>query len=314
MPRLQVQVRAVLVSLLPLPISTKNIEEDNGSICFNEREADEFSSSSVRVMSSTVTEVETCNRTHDAESSGKNVSERCLCPCCGEIKALSQTFGPKINAIAVAASRDFVQTFKRNGIFVGEGGIFFRVCNACRNLGAAALKVAIENHPQCQSFTTKKCPSRGSEKNQPKIKLCSGANTLVFLFASPIQINPLMCPTFSKVDILQGVANRTVRLDIANLQSPEKISSSFTVGNYVEVERRKQAGVNEEGGVAEIMEAYSRRGLSLYKVRYVIDNREESDVDDSILKPWVVPAGRPTRSTQSTQQGLVKEISFYFSR
>jgi len=62
------------------------------------------------------------------------------------------------------------------------------------------------------------------------------------------------------------------------------------------------------------MEAYSRRGLSLYKVRYVIDNREESDVDDSILKPWVVPAGRPTRSTQSTQQGLVKEISFYFSR
>ena len=121
---------------------------------------------------------------------------------------------------------------------------------------------------------------------------------------------------FQKVDILQGVANKTVSLDLAPLQvlqSPERTVSSFTVGSYVEVARRKQPGVNEEGGVAEIIEAYSRRGLFLFKVRYVIDNREESDVDDSILKAWVMPAGRPTRSTLSAQQGLVTHVSFNFT-
>ena len=79
--------------------------------------------------------------------------------------------------------------------------------------------------------------------------------------------------------------------------------SSFKVGNIVEVARRKQPGVNEEGGVAEIMEVNSRRGQVYYRVRYVLDKREENELDDSILKLWVSPAGRPTRSIQSSQQG-----------
>ena len=39
-----------------------------------------------------------------------------------------------------------------------------------------------------------------------------------------------------------------------------------------------------------------------YRVRYVLDMRKENESDDSILKLWVSPAGRPTRSTQSLQQ------------
>ena len=146
-------------------------EVENGAIGFNFRGVENVSSSSVRET----------NTNHDTELSGTKVPDKSLCPCCGEMRAQTQTFGPKINAIAVAAFRDFVQTFKRNGIIVGEGGNSFRVCNACRNLGAAALKVAIENHPECESFTTKKCSRRGSDNNQPKIMLCSGAKTLVFL-------------------------------------------------------------------------------------------------------------------------------------
>ena len=57
------------------------------------------------------------------------------------VSGLTQTFGPKINAIAVADVPDLVQTFKRNGIAIGEGGNSFQVCNACRIL-------AMENHAQ----------------------------------------------------------------------------------------------------------------------------------------------------------------------
>ena len=35
----------------------------------------------------------------------------------------------------------------------------------------------------------------------------------------------------------------------------------------------------------------------------MLDTREENELDDSILKLWVSPAGRPTRSTQYSQQG-----------
>ena len=93
------------------------------------------------------------------------------------------------------------------------------------------------------------------------------------------------------------MTNLSVHLEVSNLNlTPEPIVSSFKVGNNVEVARRKQPGVIEEGGVN------SRRGI-FYRVRYVLDNREENELDDSILKLWVSSAGRPTRSTQYSQQG-----------
>ena len=63
----------------------------------------------------------------------------------------------------------------------------------------------------------------------------------------------------------------------------------------------------------KIKEVYSRQGLFLYKVRYVIDNREESDIDDPNMKAWVAPAGRPTRPTHFAQEGLVTNLSFCFT-
>ena len=107
---------------------------------------------------------------------------RCICPCCGELKFLQHTFGPKITAVAIAACRDFAETFKHNSVNVGEGGNSFRVCAVCRTLAREALKVAVEKHPQCKSFTSIKraCPKRfGCDDNQPKIKLYSGSQSLV---------------------------------------------------------------------------------------------------------------------------------------
>jgi hypothetical protein len=107
------------------------------------------------------------------------------------------------------------------------------------------------------------------------------------------------------VGVLQGVKSNGLHLDISQLKNPSDVSSSFVIGNHVQVSRRKQPGVNEEGGVAEITEVYLRRGQVRYTVRYVLDNREENDLDDSIMQLWVPPAGRPTRSTQSAQQGFL---------
>jgi hypothetical protein len=90
-----------------------------------------------------ISELEICSRESDAASSSSSIlhtphegesknkihdTEKLICPCCGEMKALSHTFGPKITAIAIAACRDFVHTFKRHGIIMGEGGNSFRVC------------------------------------------------------------------------------------------------------------------------------------------------------------------------------------------
>ena len=44
------------------------------------------------------------------------LSEMRLCPSCGEMKLLQETFGPKITAIAISAWREFAQTFRHNGI------------------------------------------------------------------------------------------------------------------------------------------------------------------------------------------------------
>jgi hypothetical protein len=112
----------------------------------------------------------------------KKQSDKCICPCCGELKFLQHTFGPKITAVAIAAFRDFAQTFKHNGVIVGERGTSFRVCAVCRTLAGEALKVAAEKHPQCESFTSIKraSPKRfGCDDNQPKIKLYSGSQSLV---------------------------------------------------------------------------------------------------------------------------------------
>jgi len=110
------------------------------------------------------------------------LSEKRLCPCCGKIKSLQETFGPKITAIAIAACRDFAQTFRHNGITIGEGGSTYHVCASCRRLASLALNVAKEKHPECESFTTSQRSSRTtsrSDDNQPKIKLFSGTNSLV---------------------------------------------------------------------------------------------------------------------------------------
>jgi len=90
--------------------------------------------------------------------------------------------------------------------------------------------------------------------------------------------------------------------------------SSFTVGNYVEVARRMQPGANEEGGVAENYRSLLSTAGSI-SILSSLRNRQSRDIDDSILKTWVSPEGRPIpmRSTHSAQQGYVIDVSFSFS-
>ena len=119
----------------------------------------------------------------NTELSDIKKAEKCICPCCGELRVLNQTFGPKIFAIVIAACRDFAQVFKHNRIKVGEGGNSFHVCAMCRKLAASALHVAIEKHPNCESFVTSKRSAQnraGSDQYQPKVKLNCGKKTLVF--------------------------------------------------------------------------------------------------------------------------------------
>ena len=56
------------------------------------------------------------------------------------------------------------------------------------------------------------------------------------------------------------MTNLDLKLDVSNLKmNPESIVSSFRIGNHVDVlvVRRKQPGVNEEGGVAEIISGFT---------------------------------------------------------
>ena len=111
----------------------------------DDRGVEDVYASWVRAVIETVSEVETSNTTCDAEY------VKTSCPCCGEMKLLSQTFGPKINVITEAAFRDsFKLSSKTLSLLWVTGKKSFHVCNACCNLGAATVKIVIENHPQCE--------------------------------------------------------------------------------------------------------------------------------------------------------------------
>ena len=130
---------------------------DNGSVHVQLNARDHESEQEQEQETNHVIEQEhTVDTMKAADAPASILSEKRLCPCCGEMKSLQETFGPKIIAIAIAACRDFAQTFRHNGIVLGEVGSTFRVRASCRKLASLALNVVKEKYPECESFTTSK--------------------------------------------------------------------------------------------------------------------------------------------------------------
>jgi hypothetical protein len=109
------------------------------------------------------------------------------------------------------------------------------------------------------------------------------------------------------IELFQSIRNgqRTVALHVQHEAEAALPSVGlFTVGDMVSVPRRKQEGVNEDGGVGEVrtVEAKTVAGTRVvfYSVKYVLDRRVEKDVPESLLARYSIADGdNPRRSLDS---------------
>ena len=109
------------------------------------------------------------------------------------------------------------------------------------------------------------------------------------------------------IELFRSIRNgqRTVALHVQHEAEAALPSVGlFTVGDMVSVPRRKQEGVNEDGGVGEVrtVEAKTVAGIRVvfYSVKYVLDRRVEKDVPESLLARYSIADGdNPRRSLDS---------------
>lgn len=84
------------------------------------------------------------------------------------------------------------------------------------------------------------------------------------------------------MSLLQKIISRAQKLDISVL-GPAPL---FALGMNVEVSRRKQANINQEGGAARVTAVrYDEECGYSYDVRYVLRHATENGLLESFLKP-----------------------------
>lgn len=63
-----------------------------------------------------------------------------------------------------------------------------------------------------------------------------------------------------------------------------KVVTKFKVGDIVDVARRKQPGQNKDGGVARVLSVEQAGDAVVYRVKYVLEGRNESNLREAELK------------------------------
>lgn len=142
--------------------------------------------------------------------------------------------------------------------------------------------------------------------------------------ANPIRIflllltpeRPKIYSFCKQVQLLRAVINGEIALDARVFESlalkSRRSSTTFSVGQLVEVAKRTEPGMCEPGGVARITSVdVGRSGVECYDVGYVVGGRKEQRLLVSILQEHVEHAGRPRRSIEAATAGNGLQI-FHF--
>ena len=110
------------------------------------------------------------------------------CPCCGDSKVLSKSFGQKGITVVISADRYFAGHFERAGVKCETHGGSFKVCAVCYRLALAAYAKAIALFPSCITFADAVSSSKAARVLPYRI-ICGGALLVITCVALHISYN-----------------------------------------------------------------------------------------------------------------------------
>jgi hypothetical protein len=89
---------------------------------------------------------------------------------------------------------------------------------------------------------------------------------------------------------------------------------AFSVGDLAVASRRKQANVNQDGGVCKITKAYRGRDkvTELYDVVYVVGSRKEIGLTADVLSKHSEPEQRVMRARAAETQSELQKLCLDF--
>ena len=215
---------------------------------------------------------------------------RGICRLCGVSKEINRTANHRAVAIARHAAPDTAPIFERHRISSVHDS--FRICAGCSVVVQQTITLLCATSSSSKEFLTSVMKTKTLRPAAKKLHtpLTFQRQPLVALFKS---IN---------------TGERTV-----HLPSPPR-ENAFAVGDSVNLPRRKQANVNEDGGVAEVVDFRSTQSkgkrVYLYSVKHVLDHRVEIDLPESLLEPYSYadpPMKRRSVDTEARAAAVAEE-------
>lgn len=117
-----------------------------------------------------------------------------------------------------------------------------------------------------------------------------------------------------KASVFNDIKSGARTLNISVLKEIMSPIFKFMVGDLVNVTRRKQANMNQEGGRATIVKAYLTNGEAMYDVHYLVDSsRTEEGLTEGILTRVVDAIGRSLRHSSCTSGNIVANNILFFN-
>jgi len=182
-----------------------------------------------------------------------------LCPTCSvkRTRSTQRSLRPEHMRMLLTADRGIESQI--GPLLRSESTV--RICRTCKTQADQALAAAMTTY-KTPSFETTDCKRKSPVVLQAALRVKSYPNP---------------------VDLFKAILKGKHELDITILGK----QPLFLVGSVVEVSRRMQPYVNEEGGIAHVTrvaEDTSDGGLGfLYDVTYVLRNRQEKELPESFL-------------------------------
>jgi len=211
-----------------------------------------------------------------------------LCPLCGVTKEISHTANHRTVVIASHADPDTAALFKSQEVSSLDDS--FRVCKPCSSVVLHAIKILCDDdspwNDYLGSIMQKKTTRNPSKCLQSA--LTSQGQPLVSLFRS--------------IASRQRAVNFPPPSMASEAVAPRK--NVYAVGDLVNLPRRKQANVNEDGGVAVVLSFRSAQvqGESgiFYSVKHTVGSHHvENNLPESLLEPYSYDTGKKRRSVDA---------------
>lgn len=216
-----------------------------------------------------------------------------LCPLCGVKKEISHTANRRAVVIAIQADSDTAPLFERHEVNTLDDS--FRICKPCSVVALQAISFVRAANISWKDYLDSMM-QRKTTKHPAKIlpsAIKSQGQPLIALFKS----------------IASGQHTLSLSLPSDAATPAARPENLFTVGDLVNLPRRKQANVNEDGGVAVVLsfrcgQVKGKRSF-FYSVKHTVGSRRvENDLAESLLAHYSYNTSKKRRSVDAEAKAI----------